>query len=133
MWNRCKKSGKSKYKILKGRFWGIEVNHSSLFISKFDKHLLWKTFYNSTFKGLPWQYICKLFINYWHLCSFGIHNKEATSGSSSLMSIPNEDRTDLWLTIKIHLLTIIPTSTFLWCLVYVLLIYSFIFTKLYPD
>ena len=35
---------------------------------------------------------------YGHLCSFGIQNKEARSDSSSLVSIPNEDRTDLWLT-----------------------------------
>ena len=33
-----------------------------------------------------------------YLCSLGIQNKEARSNSSSLMSIRNEDRTDLWLT-----------------------------------
>ena len=32
---------------------------------------------------------------YEHLCSFGIQNKEDRSDSSSLMSKPNEDRTDL--------------------------------------
>ena len=35
---------------------------------------------------------------YGHWCRLGIQNKEARSDSSSLVAIPNEERTDLWLT-----------------------------------